>query len=68
MVRTGTRTPEEVDGAEAPAVEAVVITVTIARTTRLQMNIHLKENEGRSDFQINNYRNRALTHSIQEDY
>ena len=33
MVRTGTRTPEEVDGAEAPAAEAAAIVITIAETT-----------------------------------
>ena len=44
MVRTGTRTPEEVDGAKAPTAVAVAIAVTVAEleTTRLQ-NIHLKE-------------------------
>ena len=34
MVRTGTRTPEEVDGAEEPPTAvAVAIAVTIAETT-----------------------------------
>ena len=34
MVRTGTRSPEEVDGAEEdPVVVAVAITVTVAETT-----------------------------------
>ena len=43
MVRIGTRSPEEVDGAEEdPAAVAMVIAVTVAETTQLQ-NIHLKE-------------------------
>ena len=37
MIRTGTGTLEEVNGAkEAPATESVAITVTIAETRRLQ--------------------------------
>ena len=44
MVRTGTRSPEEVDGAEAPAAEAAAIAVTITETIKLQLNIHLKDN------------------------
>ena len=43
MVRTGTRSLEEVVGAKAPAAEAVAIAVTITETTQLQINIHLKE-------------------------
>ena len=43
MVRTGTRTPEEVDRAKAPAAEAAAIAVTIAEITWLQINIHSKE-------------------------
>ena len=43
MVRTGIRSPEEVDGAEEdPAAVAVAIAVTVAETTWLQ-NIYLKE-------------------------
>ena len=43
MVRTGTRSLEEEDGAkEDPVSVAVAIAVTVAETTRLQ-NIHLKE-------------------------
>ena len=43
MVRTGTKTPEEVDGAKkVPAVEAVAIAITFAETRRLQI-MHLKE-------------------------
>ena len=43
MVRTRTRSPEEMDGAkEDPAVVAGAIAMTVAETTRLQ-NIHLKE-------------------------
>ena len=42
MVRTGTRTLEEVDGAEAPTAVATAIAVTIAETSRLQ-NILSKE-------------------------
>ena len=42
MVRTGTRTPEEVDGDEASAAVAVAIAVTVAETTRSQ-NIRLKK-------------------------
>ena len=43
MVRTGTRTPEEVDGAEEhPLAVVVAIDVTVVETTRSQ-NIHLKE-------------------------
>ena len=38
MIRTGTRTLEEVDN---PAVEAAVIVVMIVGTTQLQINIHL---------------------------
>ena len=45
MVRTGTITPEEMDGAQ----EAAAIAVTIVETSQLQ-NMHLKENEKRSDF------------------
>ena len=42
MVRTGTRSPEEVDGAEEhPTPVAGAIAVTVAETTRSQ-NIHLK--------------------------
>ena len=42
MVRTDTRTPEEVDGAEAPTAVAAAIAVTITETSRLQ-NILPKE-------------------------
>ena len=43
MVRTGTRTPEEVNRAkEDPAAVAVAIAVTVTETTQLQ-NMHLKE-------------------------
>ena len=43
MVKTGTRFPEEVDGAkEFPLAVAMANTVTVAETTWLQ-NIHLKE-------------------------
>ena len=43
MVRTGTRTPEEVDGTEAPTLAMVAeIAVTIAETSRSQ-NILSKE-------------------------
>ena len=42
MVRTGTRSLEEADGAKAPAAEATAIAVTIVETTQLQINIHLK--------------------------
>ena len=46
MVRTGTRTLEEVDGVEALVealvAEAAVIAVTISETTQSQ-NIYLKE-------------------------
>ena len=42
MVRTGTRTPEEVDGAEAPTTVATAIAVTIAETSQSQ-NIQSKE-------------------------
>ena len=42
MVRTGTRTPEEMDRAEeAPGAETAVIAVTIAETRRSQ-NKNLK--------------------------
>ena len=42
MVRTGTRSPEELDGDEEhPTAVAVAIAVTVAETTQLQ-NIHLK--------------------------
>ena len=54
MVKTGTTTPEEVDGAEAPTAVAAAITVTIAETSQSQ-NILSKKNESRSDFQTNNY-------------
>ena len=68
MVRTGTRFPEEVDGAKvAPAAVAVAISVTVAETTRSK-NINLKEKERQSNLQIINYRNWTQTHSIQEDY
>ena len=36
MVRTGTRTPEEVEGAESPTAVAAAIAVMIAETSRLQ--------------------------------
>ena len=43
MVRTKTRSLEEVNGAEEnPAVVAVAIAVTVAETTCLQ-NVYLKE-------------------------
>ena len=42
MVRTSTRTPEEVDGDKAPTVVATAIAVTITETRQLQ-NMHLKE-------------------------
>ena len=45
MVRTGTRSPEEVVGdedEEDPAVVAVAIAVTVVETTQLQ-SIHSKE-------------------------
>ena len=42
MVGTGTKTPEEVDGAKALAAEATAIAVTITETTWLQ-NMHLKK-------------------------
>ena len=59
MVRTGTRSPEEVDRAkEDPTAVAFVIAVTVAETTHLQ-SIHLKKNQRRSNFQTNNYQNRA---------
>ena len=60
MVRTGTRTPEEVDGAEAPTAVAEAITVMIAEIIQ-------KKNERRSNFRTNNYWNRAQTLLIQED-
>ena len=42
MVRTGTRSPEEVDGAEEdPVAVTVVIAVTVTKTPQSQ-NIHLK--------------------------
>ena len=66
MFRTRTRTPEEVDRAKAPEVEATVMAVTIAETTQV-LYMHLKENKRQSNFQINNYQNRVSTHSIQED-
>ena len=43
MVRTGTRTLEEVDGAETPATAAVEIAITVAEIILPQMNMHLKE-------------------------
>ena len=43
MVRTGTKTPEEVDRAKALVAEATAITVMIAGKIQLQINIHLKE-------------------------
>ena len=43
MIKIRTRSPEEVDRAKAPVVEAAVITIAIAETTQLQINIHLKE-------------------------
>ena len=44
MVRTRTRSPEELDRAEDdPVAVAVTIAVMVAETTWLQ-NIHLKEN------------------------
>ena len=59
MVRTRARSPVEVNGAkEDPAVVPVAITITIAKTTQLK-NIHLKNNEKRSDFQTSNYQNWA---------
>ena len=43
MVRTGTRSPEDVEGAkEGPAAVAVAIAITVAETTWTQ-NMHLKE-------------------------
>ena len=42
MVRTLTKTPEEVDTAKAPVVEATAISVINAEITQLQINIHLK--------------------------
>ena len=43
MVKTETRSPEKVDGAEEnPAAVAVAIAVTVTETTQLQ-NIHLKK-------------------------
>ena len=42
MIRSGTRFLAEVDRAKAPAVEAVMIAVTVAETTQLHINIHLK--------------------------
>ena len=68
MVRTKIKTLEEVDGVKkASAAVAAVIAVTIAET-RQSPNMHLKENDRQSDFQIINYQNWAYTHSIQEDY
>ena len=44
MVRTGTRTPEEVDEAKVPTAEAagIAVIITITETYCLQ-NMHLKE-------------------------
>ena len=43
MVRTGTRSPEKVNGAEEdPTAVAVAIAVMVGETTRSQ-NMHLKE-------------------------
>ena len=59
MIRTGTRTPEEMDGNKDPSpAVAAAIAVTIAKTSQSQ-NIHSKGNERWSDFQTNNYQNRA---------
>ena len=44
IIRTGTRSPKEVEKAKALVAEAIEITVTIVETTRLHINIHLKEN------------------------
>ena len=42
MVRTGTKTPEVMDGAkEVPLAKAATIAVTVAETQQLQ-NMHLK--------------------------
>ena len=42
MIRTGTRIPEEADGAKAPITVAAVIAIIIAETSRSQ-NIVAKE-------------------------
>ena len=39
------------------AAEAAAITVTIAETTRSQINIHQRKNERQFDFQINKFKN-----------
>ena len=45
MVRTGTKTPNEVDGGEeVPAAKALAIAVMVMETRRLQ-SMHLKEKE-----------------------
>ena len=67
MVRTGTKSREEVDkGEEHTTTVTMAITITVTETIWLQ-NIHLKKIERRSDFQTNNYQNLTQILSIQED-
>ena len=67
VIPTGIKSPKEVDGAkEALALEAAAVAVTIAETAQ-SLNMHLKESEKWLHLKINDYRNRALSHSIQAD-
>ena len=64
VLPTGTKSPEEVDGADkAPASETTVVAVIIKETTQLLIFISRKNERG-LHFQINNYRNLALSYSI----